>query len=135
MRYVTFIHTDAEGGYGISFPDVPGCVSDGETVEEAIQRGEEALAFHADGLRDDGLPLPQPRPVDAILADPDVAEWREGAQIAHVALIQDRGSSRRVNISLDPGLLDAIDHEAARRGMTRSAFLSSAARAEILAAR
>lgn len=134
MRYVAFLHTDEAGGFGISFPDFPGAISDGDTVEEAIQRGEQALAFHVQGMREDGLDVPAPRSVDDILADPALAEWREGAQIAHVALILDRGSPKRVNISLDPGLLDAIDAEAARRGMTRSAFLSSAARAEIHAA-
>ncbi len=131
MRFVAFIHTDDTGGHGISFPDFPGCISDGATVEEALIRGEAALAFHVEGLRDDGIALPQPSAVDAVLSDPDLADWRAGAQIAHVALIVDRGSPKRVNVSLDPGLLDAIDTEARRRGMTRSAFLSSAARAEI----
>ena len=131
MRFVAFIHTDDTGGHGISFPDFPGCVSDGATVDDALNRGEAALAFHVEGLRDDGIALPQPSAVDAVLSDPDLAAWRAGAQIAHVALIVDRGSPKRVNVSLDPGLLDAIDTEARRRGMTRSAFLSSAARAEI----
>lgn len=134
MRFVAFIHTDAAGGFGISFPDFPGCISDGDTVDAAVTRGEAALAFHVEGLRADGLPLPQPRTVDEVLADPELAGWREGAQLAHVALIIDRGSPKRVNVSLDPGLLDAIDREATRRGMTRSAFLSSAARAELLGA-
>ena len=65
------------------------------------------------------------------MADPELAEWREGALIAYVPLLLDRGSPRRVNVSLDAGLLEAIDQEAKRRQMTRSAFLSSAARAEI----
>ena len=133
MRYVAFIHTDDAGGFGISFPDFPGCISDGDTVEAALNRGEAALAFHVEGMAEDELPLPAPRGVDAILSDPDLAAWREGAQLAYVPLILDGGSPRRVNVSLDPGLLDAIDTEATRRGMTRSAFLSSAARAEIRA--
>ncbi|EYD77079.1 hypothetical protein Rumeso_01338 [Rubellimicrobium mesophilum DSM 19309] len=130
MRYVAFLHQDQEG-FGISFPDFPGCVSDGATADEAVTRGEEALAFHVEGMEEDGEPLPRPRSLSDILADADLAEWREGAQIAHVPLLIDRGSPRRVNVSLDPGLLEAIDAEAQRRGMTRSAFLSSAARAEI----
>ena len=133
MRVVAFIHSDEAGGFGISFPDFPGCVSDGRSVEDALNRGEAALAFHVEGMREDGIALPAPRSVDVILADASLGEWREEAQIAHVALIIDRGSPRRVNVSLDPGLLDAIDSEATRRGMTRSAFLSSAARAEIAA--
>jgi len=134
MRVVAFIHPDGAGRYGISFPDFPGCISDGGTIEEVLNRGEAALAFHVEGLREDGAELSGPRSVDAILADETLGEWRDGAQIAHVPLILDRGSPRRVNISLDPGLLEAIDAEASRRGMTRSAFLSSAARAEIATA-
>ncbi len=130
MRYIAFLHGDGDG-FGISFPDFPGCVSDGATAEEAVARAEAALAFHVEGMEEDGEALPRPRTLDEVLADADLAEWRSGAQVVHVPLLIDRGTARRVNVSLDPGLLDAIDAEAARRGMTRSAFLSSAARAEL----
>jgi predicted RNase H-like HicB family nuclease len=131
MIYVAFIHRDEAPGYGISFPDFPGCVSHGDSIENAIRLGREALGFHAEGLLADGMALPAPRSVDAIMADGDLAEWREGAQIAHVPLMLDLGSPRRVNVSLDYGLLQAIDAAARARGMTRSAFLSSAARKEL----
>ena len=75
--------------------------------------------------------FPRPRSLRAIEHDESLAQWREGATIAFVPLIVDKGSPRRINISLDYGLLHAIDDEAKRRGMTRSAFLSSAARNEI----
>ena len=130
MRYVSFIHRD-DGGFGVSFPDFPGCVSVGDTVDDAVRRGSEALAFHVEGLSDDGEPIPPPRSIDAIKADPDLAEWRRGADFVLVPLLLDRGSSRRVNISLDRGLLEAIDDEAKQRRMTRSAFLATAARHEI----
>ena len=130
MRYVAFIHRDG-GGYGISFPDFPGCVSVGDTADDAVRRGSEALAFHVEGLLDDGEPIPPPRSIDAIKAAPDLAEWRRGADFVLVPLLLDRGSSRRVNISLDHGLLEAIDDEAKQRRMTRSAFLATAARHEI----
>ena len=131
MRYVSFIHRDAGSGYGISFPDFPGCVSLGDTVDEAIRNGCEALAFHVEGLCDDGDAVPSPRSIEAIKDDPELAEWRRGADIVLVPLLLDRGSSRRVNISIDRGLLEAIDDEARQRRMTRSAFLASAARREI----
>lgn len=131
MRYVAFIHGGDGPGFGISFPDFPGCVSDGDTVEEAIHRGAEALAFHVEGMIEDGEAVPEPRAVQEIKADPSLVEWREGADVAFVPLVLDKGSPRRVNVSLDYGLLQAIDDEAKRRGMTRSAFLSSAARNEI----
>ncbi|MCY4593359.1 MAG: type II toxin-antitoxin system HicB family antitoxin [Bryobacterales bacterium] len=130
MRYVSLIHRD-DAGYGVSFPDFPGCVTVGDTVDDAVRLGSEALAFHVEGLLDDGEPIPPPRSIDAIKADPDLAEWRRGADFVLVPLLLDRGSSRRVNISLDRGLLEAIDDEAKQRRMTRSAFLATAARHEI----
>ena len=130
MRYVSFIHRD-EAGYGVSFPDFPGCVSAGDTVDDAVLHGIEALAFHVEGLVEDGEAIPAPSSIDAIKADPGLAEWRRGADFALIPLLLDRGSSRRVNISLDRGLLEAIDDEARQRRMTRSAFLATAARHEI----
>ncbi len=130
MRYVSFIHRD-DAGYGVSFPDFPGCVSVGDSVDDAVLRGCEALAFHVEGLRDDGERIPPSRSIDAIKADPELTDWREGADLVLIPLLVDRGSSRRVNISLDRGLLEAIDDEAKQRRMTRSAFLASAARREI----
>ena len=130
MRYVSFIHRD-DAGYGVSFPDFPGCISVGDTVDDAVRRGGEALAFHVEGLRDDGEPIPAPRSIDAIKADPDLAEWRRDADFVLIPLLLDRGSSRRVNVSFDCGLLEAIDDEARQRRMTRSAFLATAARHEI----
>ena len=130
MRYVSFIHRD-DAGYGISFPDLPGCASVGDSIDDAIQRGREALAFHVEGLRVDGERIPPPRSIDAIKDDPELADWREGADLVLIPLLLDRGSSRRVNISLDRGLLEAIDDEARQRHITRSAFLATAARREI----
>ncbi|MDD9980992.1 MAG: type II toxin-antitoxin system HicB family antitoxin [Gammaproteobacteria bacterium] len=91
----------------------------------------EALAFHVEGLSDEGEPIPPPRSIEAIKADPEIADWRRGADIVPIPLLLDRGSSRRVNISLDRGLLEAIDDEARLRRMTRSAFRATAARREI----
>ena len=130
MRYVSFIHRD-DVGYGVSFPDFPGCVAVGETVDEAVRHGCEALAFHVEGLSEDGAPIPSPRSIDAIKHDPELADWRRDADIVLIPLLLDRGTSRRVNISLDRGLLEAIDDEAEQRRMTRSAFLATAARHEI----
>ena len=130
MRYVAFIHRD-DTGYGVSFPDFPGCVSVGDTLDDAVRQACEALAFHVDGLCDDGEPIPPPRSIDAIKADPELADWRRGADIVLIPLLLDRGSSKRVNVSLDRGLLEAIDDEAKQRRMTRSAFLATAARNEI----
>ena len=130
MRYVSFIH-QGENGYGVSFPDLPGCVSVGDTIDDAIRHGSEALAFHVEGLVEDGEAIPEPRSIGAIKADPELTDWRREADLVLIPLLLDRGTSRRVNISLDRGLLEAIDDEARLRQMTRSAFLATAARREI----
>ena len=135
MRYVAFIHSEpgAKGGtvYGISFPDFPGIVSGGDSIEDVVANGVEALAFGIEGMAGDGDEMPRPRAAEDIMADPALAEEREGAVLAWIPVVLDKGSPRRVNLSIDKGLLESIDAEAARRGMTRSAFISSAARKEI----
>lgn len=94
MRYVSFIHRE-QAGYGVSFPDFPGCVSVGNTVDDAVRHGSEALAFHVDGLVDDGEAIPSPRSIDAVKADPALADWRHGADLVLIPLLLGRGSSRR----------------------------------------
>ena len=96
-----------------------------------MRHGCEALAFHVEGLSEDGNSTPPPRSIDAVKGDTELADWRRGADIVLIPLLLDRGSSRRVNISLDRGLLEAIDDEARQRGITRSAFIATAARHEI----
>lgn len=90
MRYVAFIHSDGEAGFGISFPDFPGCISVGKSREDAIRRGAEALAFHVDGMIEDGEPIPPTRSVQAIKADPNLADWRAGADFTLVPIALDR---------------------------------------------
>ena len=84
MLYVAFIHRDKEPGFGISFPDFPGCVSTGDTANEALRRGASALAFHIEGMLQDGEAIPAPRSLQAIEEDPSMAEWRKGASIGFV---------------------------------------------------
>ncbi len=131
MRYVAFVHKEPGSVYGVSFPDFPGCISAGKTADEALHNAVEALAGHVAGMRADSDEIPEPRELDAIMADDELAEDRKGATIAFVPLVVDRGSSVRVNISLDAGLLEAIDDAAKARKMTRSAFIASAVRNEI----
>lgn len=59
MRYAVVIEK-AEGNYGAYVPDLPGCVATGDTVEEVEREIQEAIEFHLEGLRADGLPIPEP---------------------------------------------------------------------------
>jgi len=129
MRYVAFIHKDEDSCYGVSFPDLPGCISAGDTMDDAVNNAAEALGFHLEGMQEDGIEYPAPRSVDQLNADN--AEDMDTATVAYVSAIIDLGSTKPVNISLDKGLIQAIDAEAKRRKVTRSAFITTATRHEI----
>lgn len=132
MRYIALVHKDPDSDYGVIIPDVPGCFSAGATLDEAIENAVEALSGHVRIMESDGETVAAPRSIDAILADPELAEERKDAIISAVPLVRDRGSSTRINVSLDLGLLEAIDQAARRRKQTRSAYIASAARRELL---
>ncbi|HEY9634775.1 MAG TPA: type II toxin-antitoxin system HicB family antitoxin [Coleofasciculaceae cyanobacterium] len=59
MRYAIVIEK-LESNYSAYVPDLPGCVATGASLEEMEQQIKEAIAFHLDGLRDEGLPIPEP---------------------------------------------------------------------------
>jgi predicted RNase H-like HicB family nuclease len=67
--YVALIHKDADSDYGVSFPDLPGCVSAGSTLDEAIAMAKEALALHIEGLLEDNESIPAPTAADQVDRD------------------------------------------------------------------
>ena len=131
MRYIAFLHKDDDSCFGVSFPDLPGCISAGDTLDEAVANAAEALQGHVRVMEADGDAVPPARDIGNIMQDETLADERSGAVIVAVPLIRDLGSTTRVNVSLDLGLLKAIDQEAATRKQTRSAFLASAAKREL----
>ncbi len=70
-NYIALIHKEPGSAYGVSFPDFPGCISAGDTLDEARAMAAEALALHLEGLTDDGQALPEPSSFEAILGKPD----------------------------------------------------------------
>jgi predicted RNase H-like HicB family nuclease len=132
-RYVVVID-GKPGAYGMYVPDMPGCTSMGDTIAELLTNAQEALQLRAEDAIASREGLPKPRSVDAIRKDPDVArDLAEGGVPAVVPLVTETGRPAKANLSLDAGLLAAIDEAAAARGLTRSAFLASAARQKIAA--
>ena len=131
-RYAALIDGEA-GGYGVVFPDLPGCTAMGETTEAALVNAADALRDWIDVSEDIGAPVPPPQPIETLRADAEVAEaLAAGALLATVPLIRHSGRPVKANLSLDSGILEAIDAEAKRRKLTRSAFIETMAR-EMLA--
>lgn len=126
--YAAVIHKDESSDFGVSFPDFPGCVSCGRSLEEAIELAKEALQFHIEGMVEDDSPIPEPTPLQ------NFAQSKAAKAALAVVLIEARlpGKSKRVNITLEENLLGDIDRAARKRGMNRSAFLAEGARRLIL---
>ncbi len=122
MDYVAILHKDSESDYGVSFPDFPGCVTAGRTLDEAKDMATEALAFHIDGLREDGADIPAPSALDDIAKEPDYTNG-----FAFIVSIKEQDKTVRVNITLQASELEAIDAAAATMGMKRSTYMVNAA--------
>ena len=69
LHYVAVIDKEGASDYGVSFPDFPGCVSAGRTLDEARRMAEEALTLHVQGMAEDGDALPEPSSLDAALTE------------------------------------------------------------------
>jgi predicted RNase H-like HicB family nuclease len=72
--YIALVHKDEGTSYGVSFPDVPGCISAGDTFEEAVANAAEALAGHLAVMRADGDPIPAPRSFEELKRDRTFAD-------------------------------------------------------------
>jgi predicted RNase H-like HicB family nuclease len=130
-RYAALVD-GSDGAYGAVFPDAPGCTAMGGTLDETLRNAAAALAeWVGDEIADGRLP-PIARPMDELSKEPDaIAALKRGAVFAYVPLILNSGKPAKANVSLDAGLLRAIDEAAKRAGLTRSAFLATAAREKI----
>src|ERR1700746_802031 len=118
--YIALLRKSARSDYGGDFSDFPGCVTAGRTLEEARRMATAALAFHVDGMREDGDAIPSPSPMDTIMSDPH----NHDAIGFLVALPAKGRRAVRINVSLPEDVLRSIDRVAANR----SRFLAEAAR-------
>lgn len=123
--YYAVVHKDQDSSFGVHFPDLPGCFSAADREEDILPNACEALDLWFEDAGE-----VEPRAVDAIraAAEDDLAQ---GAFLLAVPHISASGKSARINISMDRGMVDAIDRAAGLRKLTRSAFLVEAARNEI----
>jgi predicted RNase H-like HicB family nuclease len=124
--YHAIVHKDQDSAFGVHFPDLPGCFSAADTLDEVMPMAVEAASLYLEGE----VTLPEPRSIEAIRAEV-AKDLTDGAFLILVPYIRNSGAPTRVNISLDRGMLNAIDAAASVRKLTRSAFLAQAARNEI----
>lgn len=125
MRYPVIVHKDPKSDYGVTVPDLPGCFSAGETLDEALEQAVEAIECHLEGLLLDNEPVPASKTVEYHRDNPDYS----GGVWAYVTvdLTKLSGKTRRVNITLPERILSLMDKYAYEHGETRSGLIAEAA--------
>lgn len=121
QHFYAIVHKDEDSAFGVEFPDLPGCFSAADTLEEVPAKAREALSLwfeDAEAVEPRSLAEIRKEAAEALAA---------GAFLIAVPHVVRTGRAVRVNISIDEGLLDAIDSVAKQRKQNRSAFLAEAA--------
>jgi predicted RNase H-like HicB family nuclease len=124
MTYIGLLRKERGSDFGVDFPDFPGCVTAGETLDEARRMAAEAIELHVNGMMEDHEPIPEPSSLDAIMDDPD----NRDAVIFLVDVATKPAKSVRVNVMLPEDIVEAID----RKTRNRSRFLADAAKSKLL---
>ena len=129
MRYAVVIHKDPGSSYGVTVPDLPGCFSGGDTLDEAFDNARAGILGHIETLLMDGQPVPERTPIEEHQANEDYRNGMWGFVDVDLSKVGRR--AKRVDITLPRPVLAAIDDAAARSHDTRSGFLARAALAYI----
>ena len=125
--YIGLVHKEKDSAFGVQFPDVPGCFSASDDMDHVVSNATEALSLWAEDMTP-----PAPRSLEEIVSEADIAaDLASGAFLISVPLTENDTRVVSANISMERGMLKAIDSAAKRRKLTRSAFLAQAARNEI----
>ena len=120
IRYPALIDGES-GAYGVTFPDLPGIVAMGTSMDEAMINAEEALHDYALEAERDGTDIVQPSAIESV-------ESEAGSALVSIPLIRLSGRRVRANLTLDEGVAEFINSEARRRHMTRTAYVEWMAR-------
>ena len=122
MRYPIAIEPAANHAYGVVVPDLPGCFSAGDTLDEALDNAKEAIELWLEDALDDGCDIPEPRTISEHQANPDYAGWVWAVVSIDLAELSDK--SERVNITLPARVLRRIDKAAKEAGESRSGYIA-----------
>ena len=122
--YIALLRKDPDSDYGVDFPDFPGCITAGSTLEETREMAAEALEFHIEGMLEEDLPIPEPSPLEVVMADPENAE-----AIAFPVSVPDQlTGAGHIDLTLPAADLEKLDALAEKRGSSRQALLAEAVR-------
>jgi len=123
MRYPILIEEGTRtAAFGVVVPDLPGCFSAGDTLDEALDAVREAVAAWADAALDSGEPVPPPSSLDEVRHRAGYEGWTIGVVEVDAALFDD--SIERVNITLPKRVLRRLDDLAGARRQSRGAFIA-----------
>jgi predicted RNase H-like HicB family nuclease len=122
MEYIAYLRKDQKSDFGVSFPDFPGCVTAGKTLDEARRMAVEALSLHIEGMMEDGEAIPEASTLDALADDRAL----EGA-VAFLVSVDVAEKVGRFNITARKSQMAEIDRRAKKEGMTRSAYVVACA--------
>jgi predicted RNase H-like HicB family nuclease len=118
LEFIAYLHKDKGSDYGVSFPDFPGCITAGSTLDEARRMAVEALTLHIEGMREDGEEIPEPSTLDDLRGDPAM----KGA-VAFLTEVKRPEKTVRINITARESQIAEIDRRARGVGLTRSSFV------------
>jgi len=118
---------DDTHAFGVVVPDIPGCFSAGDTLDEALANAREAIEFHLDGLAEDNAEIPVASSVARHHANPDFAGWIWA--VVDIDITRYMGKAEKINITLPASLIRRIDEFVARHPeyRSRSGFLAQSA--------
>lgn len=126
MRYPIVIESGTDDtAFGVVFPDLPGCFSAGDTLDEAVSNAAEAAAVWIEDMIDHGQAVPKPSSLDAIRNNAEWSGWTVGFVTIDPAIFDE--TAERVNITLPKRVLARLDALAKEAGETRSGFIAKMA--------
>ncbi len=124
MNFSVVVHKDPDSAYGVTVPDLPGCFSAGDTLDEALENTKEAIECHIEGLLMDEELIPIPQAIEKHAQNPDYSDgiW----QSVGVELSKMSGNSKPIEVTLPEKILTQLDNYAKKQGETRSSLLVQA---------
>lgn len=123
MKYPIVIEAGNNShAFSVVVPDLPGCYSAGDTLDEAVDNAKEAVELWLETVIDDGGAIPEPRTLTEHQANPEFSGWIWAVVAVDLAQLSDK--AERVNVTLPARVLRRIDAAAKAAGESRSGFIA-----------